>query len=767
LAETGDKTRVEGLNLRSGTIIIIALTLMLSLAFASNLADPSNSTSSKTQLNDSTENASLNTLQLGDSANEDIIVYFFWAIGCPHCANTIPYIDSLAAKYPQVTFLKLEVSHNSTNWALYQDFNTRYHVQNQQVPSAFIEDEALIGEDAIKADLESIIVRTINTGPPTAPQNLVATAGNGNVILTWSAPANNGGDAITNYKVYRGTTPGAKNLLTTLSNVLTYTDAGLTNGQTYYYIVSAVNSAGEGAQSIELSVTLVGPPTAPQNLHATPGNTFINLTWQAPASDGNNVITNYEVWRGASTNTETFLADAGTKLWYNNTELSNDQIYYYVVKAENAQGLSLSSNEVSAQPSQTVSVPTAPQNLVATAGNGNVILTWSAPANKGGAAITNYTVYRGTTSGGGTPLTTLDNVLTYTNTGLSNGLTYYYTVSAVNSIGEGTKSNEASATPVDGSVPSAPIKLIATKGDSLVELEWTAPSYSGPGTIIYHLFRNGTEVWNGTVTEHVDLGLVNGVTYSYSVAASNAIGWGPNSSNVQVTPTESGGSDSTELTVITVIVAAAVDSINPCAISVMIFLLLFLTSLGNKRRVLLVGIAYIATVYIVYFMAGLGLLTFLQSMTMTRYVYYAAAVLSIAIGLINIKDYFFPGNKPTVAIPESRKPMIKKYIEKASIPAAVVLGGMVALFELPCTGAIYFAILNLLGDKMTVTEGIPYLALYNGIFVLPLVVILVIILMGVSAERANSWRLENRSILRLVIGLVMVVLGAMMLLGVF
>jgi cytochrome c biogenesis protein CcdA len=199
----------------------------------------------------------------------------------------------------------------------------------------------------------------------------------------------------------------------------------------------------------------------------------------------------------------------------------------------------------------------------------------------------------------------------------------------------------------------------------------------------------------------------------------------------------------------------------------MIFLLLFLTSLGNKRKVLLVGIFYIATVYVVYFVAGLGLLTFLQSMSMTRIVYYAAAVLSIAIGLINIKDYFFPGNKPTVAIPESRKPMIKKYIEKASIPAAVALGGMVALFELPCTGAIYFAILNLLGDNMTLAQGIPYLALYNAIFVLPLVIILVIISMGVSAEKANSWRLENRSILRLAVGLVMVVLGAMMLLGVF
>jgi cytochrome c biogenesis protein CcdA len=221
----------------------------------------------------------------------------------------------------------------------------------------------------------------------------------------------------------------------------------------------------------------------------------------------------------------------------------------------------------------------------------------------------------------------------------------------------------------------------------------------------------------------------------------------------------------TDLTIAMVIVAAAADSINPCAISVMIILLIFLTSLGNKRRVLLVGLVYITTVYVVYFMAGLGIMAFLQSTTMTRSVYYVAAILSMVIGLVNIKDYFSFGKKPTLAIPESRKPMIKKYIERASIPAAMVLGIVVSLFELPCTGGIYFAILSLLGDSMTTAQGIPYLALYNAIYVLPLAVILAIFFMGVSADRANSWRLENRRMLRLVVGVVMLLLGAMMLLG--
>jgi len=227
--------------------------------------------------------------------------------------------------------------------------------------------------------------------------------------------------------------------------------------------------------------------------------------------------------------------------------------------------------------------------------------------------------------------------------------------------------------------------------------------------------------------------------------------------------TSSGDLDhSTNLTIAMVIVASLADSINPCAISVMIFLLIFLTSLGNRRKVLQVGIVYISTVFLVYFMAGLGMLTFLQSAAITRYVYYAAAALSIAIGLVNIKDFFFFEKGPTLAIPESRKPVIKKYIEKASIPAAVVLGFVVSLFELPCTGGIYLAILSLLSNSMTVAEGIPYLVLYNAIFVLPLAAILAIFYKGVSAEKINSWRLEKRRALRLMVGLVMLLLGAVM-----
>jgi cytochrome c biogenesis protein CcdA len=118
-----------------------------------------------------------------------------------------------------------------------------------------------------------------------------------------------------------------------------------------------------------------------------------------------------------------------------------------------------------------------------------------------------------------------------------------------------------------------------------------------------------------------------------------------------------------------------------------------------------------------------------------------------------------------LAIPESRKGVIEKYIREASVPAAFILGVLVGIFELPCTGGIYLAILGLMSKTVTFSEGLPYLILYNFIFVLPLIAILLIVSFGLSPETVNSWRVENRRGLRLGIGLAMIAIGLVMLSG--
>jgi len=97
--------------------------------------------------------------------------------------------------------------------------------------------------------------------------------------------------------------------------------------------------------------------------------------------------------------------------------------------------------------------PNAPLNLQASAGDEEIILSWSPPTTDGGSPITNYKIYRGNTSSGETLLTTVGNITTYSDTGLTNNQAYYYKVSAVNGVGEGVQSNEASATPTTGGEP--------------------------------------------------------------------------------------------------------------------------------------------------------------------------------------------------------------------------------------------------------------------------------------------------------------------------
>ncbi len=219
------------------------------------------------------------------------------------------------------------------------------------------------------------------------------------------------------------------------------------------------------------------------------------------------------------------------------------------------------------------------------------------------------------------------------------------------------------------------------------------------------------------------------------------------------------------LTIPAIVGGAAIDSINPCAFAVMIFLLSYLLALGSPKLVLRVGLVYIATIFIVYFFAGFGILRALTVLNIAGIIYKIAGALLIFVGLVNIKDFFWYGKGFTLAIPESKKPLIEKYIHKASIPAAVVLGFLVSAFELPCTGGVYLAILSLLATHETQLQGIPYLLLYNLIFVSPLFIILGLVYFGISTKKIEEWRTKKRKWLRLVLGLGCVILGVLMLWG--
>ncbi len=214
-----------------------------------------------------------------------------------------------------------------------------------------------------------------------------------------------------------------------------------------------------------------------------------------------------------------------------------------------------------------------------------------------------------------------------------------------------------------------------------------------------------------------------------------------------------------------VIVTALVDSINPCAIGVLVLLISTLLALSrNKHKMLIIGVIYILAVYIAYLLAGVGLLLFIQRFNLAEPIGIIVGILVIILGLVEIKDFWWYGKGFTLAIPYRRSLKIKEMAKKISIPGAIILGIFVAAVELPCTGGPYLAITALLSKIGFDPTVFAYLLLYNFIFVLPLIVILMVVYFGLSINKVEVWRKKNRKWMRLIIGLIMVSLGILLIL---
>lgn len=238
--------------------------------------------------------------------------------------------------------------------------------------------------------------------------------------------------------------------------------------------------------------------------------------------------------------------------------------------------------------------------------------------------------------------------------------------------------------------------------------------------------------------------------------------WG-NTTSSEVSPIIE---DYKKLTLPLILITGLVDGVNPCAFAVLLFLLMFLLGVSdNKRRMLRAGIAYVIAVYVTYFLAGLGLLTVIQMSGASGLIVKIAAGLAIIFGLVNIKDYFWYGKGFTLKIPDSKRGVIENLTRKANIPAAIVLGFLVSMFELPCTGGIYLAIVALLANSVTRAGAVGYLLIYNVMFILPLIIIILLVVKGLKAEHIERWRESKKNLMKLVLGLLLLVLGVLMLTG--
>jgi fibronectin type 3 domain-containing protein len=362
---------------------------------------------------------------------------------------------------------------------------------------------------------------------PSAPNGVAATAGNAQVSLVWAAS-----NGATSYHVKRATVTGGPYTQIGAPASGSYTDTGVTNGTKYFYVVSALNSAGESANSAEVNATPAAPvtiPSAPTGLAATAGNAQVGLVWAA-----SNGATSYHVKRAIVTGGPYTQIGAPSSPSYTDTGLTNGTKYFYVVSALNSAGESANSAEVNATPALPVTIPSAPTGLTATAGNAQVSLIWTA---SNGA--TSYHVKRATVTGGPYMQIGAPSSPSYMDTGLTNGTKYFYVVSALNSAGESANSAEVNATPAAPvTIPATPTGLAALAGNGQVSLTWNAST----GATNYNVGRATVsggpyaQLAAPTSANYTDTGVTNGTTYYYVVSAMNSAGQSANSGQVSATP---------------------------------------------------------------------------------------------------------------------------------------------------------------------------------------------------------------------------------------
>jgi titin len=323
---------------------------------------------------------------------------------------------------------------------------------------------------------------------------------------------------------------------------------GLVKGTAYTFQVAAVNAAGTGVYSAKSSPAVVprAVPGTPLNFMVSADDKQANLSWDAPANNGD-AISDYVVksCRGA-TCTE-FVHEPSSNTTITVTGLSNGTAYTFKVAAKNAAGVGGEATSGGVTPR---TVAGAPTGVAGTPGDRRVDLTWTAPVDSGGAAVSDYVVQYCTT----TCTTFVDAVSSATSatvTGLTNGTTYTFQVAAVNAArtgGYSARSSEVTPRTVPGAPTSVTTEVNSSGG---VIVSWTAPTDNGGAVITDYMVQscisttctNFVRTPESALTTQTVTGLTKGTAYTFKVAAKNVAGFGAYStaSSPAVTPRSAPG----------------------------------------------------------------------------------------------------------------------------------------------------------------------------------------------------------------------------------
>ena len=370
----------------------------------------------------------------------------------------------------------------------------------------------------------------LNT-PPSAPLNVISAGGNGQASLSWEKEG-----GATTYHVYWSTKAGVnKQTGTKIPDVSSiYYHTGLTNGTTYFYVVTAANQYGESGESQEVSATpsALEPPLPPSNVAVLAGDRQVMIRW-SPEDAASDITSHNIYWStSAGITKQGSVKISNVTTPYTHKDLINGTTYYYVVTSVNAYGEGLVSAEISATPQQ--ATPSAPSGVTVTEGIQQVVISWTTDPE-----AVFYNIYWSTSAGVTKQSSTMISGVTspYTHKNLTDGTTYYYMVTAVYPYGESLVSEIVSATPHEAT-PSAPRGVTATAGNREAVISWT----SVPEATSYNLYwstssdisrKTGTKIAHVT-SPYTHEGLTSDRTYYYVVTAVNAYGESADSGKTSV-----------------------------------------------------------------------------------------------------------------------------------------------------------------------------------------------------------------------------------------
>lgn len=297
-----------------------------------------------------------------------------------------------------------------------------------------------------------------------APTNIIATAGSGQNSISWNVVTH-----ATSYHLYWSTTPGVTLNSNKISQVASpYVHLSLTNGTTYYYKVSALDAGGEGPLSSQVAaMPFAGPPPS---VTAIAGDGSVSLAWSQAAG-----ATSYNIYYSTTPTPTTSSTKINvTTLSAKVTGLNNLTPYFLAVTSITGNIESGLSSVVSVTPVTSLTAPL----VTTTAGSNQVTLAWSPITN-----ATSYNLYWMPTGGSTTKVTSVTPA--YTLTGLTNGTTYRFQVSAIDAGGEGPLSSQVAAMPF----APPPTNVAAVAGNSQATLSWTAAT----GATSYHIYYSLSE----------------------------------------------------------------------------------------------------------------------------------------------------------------------------------------------------------------------------------------------------------------------------------